>query len=64
MDEAILIIHLKKFKIGIPEIGIFSVITKGIVNLKLKFRGYNENKMVFHLTSKIEKYYFRLNPGG
>ena len=52
----------KKIKIGIPEMGTFSVITAKVVNLKLKFWGYNEKNMGFHLTPK--KYYFQLSPGG
>ena len=42
----------KKIKIGIPEISTFSVNRQsiGLVNLKLKFWGYNEKNMGFHLT--------------
>ena len=41
----------KKIKIGILEIGTFSAITSK-VNVKLKFWGYNEKNMGFHLTPK------------
>ena len=53
----------KKIKIGIPEIGTFSATTAkvNIVNLKLKFCGYNEKNMGFHLSQKKKKW---LSPGG
>ena len=43
----------KKIKIGTLEIG---------TSAKVKFWGYNEKNMGFHLTPK--KYYFRLSSGG
>ena len=61
-DEAVMKIH-KKIKIGIPiNMYIFCYNFQSKVNLKLKFWGYNEKNMGFHLTPK--KYYFRLSPGG
>ena len=43
----------KKIKIGIPEIGTFFCSNfQNIVNLKLKFWGYNENNMGFNMTPK------------
>ena len=54
----------KKMKVGILEIGTFSAISyfQSTMNLKLKFWGYDEKNMGFHLTPK--KYYFLLHPGG
>ena len=59
-DEAIMKIH-KKIKIDIPEIGTVCFNFHYIVNLELKFWGYNEKKIGFHLTPK---YFFWLSPGG
>ena len=53
-DEAVVKIH-KNIKIGIPEIGTFFCYNlQSIVDLKLKFKGYNEKNMGFHLTPKKE----------
>ena len=41
----------KKIKIGIWEIGTFSVMTSKVY-LKLKFWDYNDKNMGFHLTTK------------
>ena len=51
-DEAVMKIH--KINIGIPEMGTFCAITsnQSIVNLSLKFWGYYEKNMGFHLAQK------------
>ena len=51
-DEAVMKIY-KKIKIGIPiNMYIFCYNFQSKVNLKLKFWGYNEKNMAFHLTPK------------